>query len=254
MRIGTFNHDFAYAASVDVGRKRSSNQDEVILCPEKGFFAVSDGMGGLPHGGDTSELIRQVLPSMMSDAASGLGNSDRAEKSAGLLKKQVQILSDKIHGCNRSDKRPDFGATLSGVWLVDDYAVFVNMGDSRAYLLPRCKRRVRQVTKDHNLAAILVEMNELSKEEAANHPSSSQLTRFMGMPAPAQPEVFVEKVKPGDRVLLCSDGLYGMIEEGQLCSLLRSSKSGDVLCRRLVDAANDNGGRDNISVVYLKVN
>ena len=254
MKTEFFKYNFKYAASVDIGRKRTSNQDEVILCPEQGFFAVSDGMGGLLHGGDTSDIIRQVLPLMINNAVSTLKTNNSIEQAAELLKKQIQTLSDKIYNSNKSDKRTYFGATLSGVWLVDDYAVFVNIGDSRGYLLSGYKKHIRQITKDHNLAAMLVEMNEISKEEAINHPSSSQLTRFMGMPAPAQPEIFVEKIKPGDRLLLCSDGLYGMIGNAELSRLLRSSRhNSNAVCKSLVNIANDNGGRDNISVVYLKI-
>jgi serine/threonine protein phosphatase PrpC len=251
-----FKYAFQAAALVDIGQKRSSNQDEVITCPEQGFYAVSDGMGGLPNGGGgvTSGMIKQVLPLMMHEAVSMLEGEPAPEHAAELLKQQVQMLSDNIYDTGNSERHTYFGATLSGVWLIGRHALFVNLGDSRGYLLPRFKKNIRQVTTDHNLAAILVELGELSKEEARNHPSSSSLVQFAGMPAPAKPDVFVCEVRPGDRLLLCSDGLYGMVDDGRLPRLMRSARrSPDKVCRNLIDEANACGGRDNISAVYLKI-
>ncbi|MDR1602538.1 MAG: protein phosphatase 2C domain-containing protein [Tannerella sp.] len=251
-----FKYTFQAAALVDIGQKRSSNQDEVITCPEQGFYAVSDGMGGLPNGGGgvTSDMIRQVLPLMVREAVSLLEGKPAPKRAAELLKQQVQTLSDNIYDTGNSERHTYFGATLSGVWLIGRHALFVNLGDSRGYLLPRFKKNIRQVTTDHNLAAILVELGKLSKEEARNHSSSSRLVQFAGMQAPAKPDVFICEVRPGDRLLLCSDGLYGMVDDGRLSRLMRSARrSPDRVCRNLVDEANACGGRDNISVVYLKI-
>ena len=104
-----------------------------------------------------------------------------------------------------------------------------------------------------NLAGIMVEAGELTKEEARQSPLSSRLTAFVGMTAPATPEIYVTEVRPGDRILLCSDGLYGMVPEKNIARILRSSRSPERVCRRLVDKANENGGRDNISAVYIKI-
>jgi serine/threonine protein phosphatase PrpC len=131
--------------------------------------------------------------------------------------------------------------------------VFVNLGDSRGYLLDFYKRRIRQTTNDHNVAAELVANGEISREEARNHPASSALTRFVGMRNPALPETFIERVRSGDRILLCSDGLYGMVEDARLPRLLRSGKGPARVAGRLIDAANRAGGRDNIAAVYIKI-
>jgi serine/threonine protein phosphatase PrpC len=170
---------------------------------------------------------------------------------AKLLSEQVRLLSDNIYDTANKD-RIGFGATLSGVWLVDDYAIFINLGDSRGYLLPRYKKNILQVTRDHNVAALLVERGELTKKEARNRPSSSSLMSFVGMPAPATPEVFIRQINPGDCLLLCSDGLHGMVDEEELPRLMRSSRNPDKICKILIDKANANGGRDNISAVYIK--
>ncbi|MDR2384262.1 MAG: SpoIIE family protein phosphatase [Tannerella sp.] len=259
MKIHTplFKYGFHAAARVDIGHKRSSNQDEVITCPEYGFFAISDGMGGLVNGGGgvTSDIIKQVLPLMMRQAASMLEKEPTPEYAAEILEQQIRILSDNIYDMGNDEHHTFFGATVSGVWLIDCHAIFVNLGDSRGYLLPYCKQNIQQVTNDHNLAAILVDMGEISKDEAQNHSSSSILLQYAGMPAPAKPDVFIRQVKPGDRLLLCSDGLYGMVSQTRLSRLMHpvTRRNPDNVCRNLIDEANANGGRDNISTVYLKI-
>jgi len=248
-----FKYRFKSAGLVDMGKKRSSNQDEIICCPELGFFAVSDGMGGLTDGGKTSEMIKKVMPYMIAQTATELKTKLSPDFAAELLEEQVRLISDSIYDTANKDGHIGFGATFSGLWLVDEYAVFINLGDSRGYFLSRYKKNIKQITRDHNVAAIMVEQGELTKEEAKNHPSSSRLTAFVGMPSPAAPEVFTEKVIPGDRLLLCSDGLHGMVEDERLPRILRSSKSPDKVCKRLIDEANAAGGRDNISAVYVKI-
>lgn len=247
-----FKYGFHSAALVDVGRMRNSNQDAVITCPEQGFFAVCDGMGGLSDGGKTSELISRVLPGIIIHEAGKLLHEPNPHTAEEILKRVVKKISNSIYDtANR--ERVSFGATLTGVWLVDEHAVFVNLGDSRGYILPRYKKQIKQITQDHNIAAILVKQGEITKDEARSHSSSSRLTRFMGMPHPAMPEVFIERIMPGDRLLLCSDGLHGMVEGWQLRRLMRSSRSPECVCKNLIGKANENGGRDNISAVFIRI-
>jgi len=248
-----FDYGFFAAALVDIGLKRKSNQDEVIMCPEVGFYAVSDGMGGLSNGGKTSQMIKRILPDMIKNASTELANDPSPKYAAELLNKQVREISDVIYNTGNKGHRFDFGATLSGVWLAGRHAVFINLGDSRGYLLPHRKRNIKQITNDHNVAALLVKRGEITKEEARNHPAGSGLTRFVGMDAPATPEVFIREVNPGDRILLCSDGLHGMMSDSILESIMRSGTNPVHVCERLVEEANAKGGRDNISVVYVRV-
>lgn len=248
-----FQYGYRYASLVDMGKMRDSNQDAVICCPQQGFFAVSDGMGGLADGGRTSDMIARVLPGLIEGAANELSPDFEPGRAGELFTQQMGMVSDSIFETGNQGGHFSFGATVCGVWLVKDKAVFVNLGDSRGYHLPRFKKTLTQMTKDHNVAALLVENGELTKREAKNHPSSSRLTRFVGMEPPALIEMFVVDVRPGDRILLCSDGLHGMAEEEDIRRLLRSSPNPDTVCRRLIDEANGNGGRDNISAIYIKI-
>lgn len=247
---GLFAHNCRWGSIVDIGKRRSANQDVVVCCPEYNFFAVSDGMGGLAAGGETSDMIRQALPGMIAGAAQELGSEGPA-RAAELLLEQVSMISDSIYDIGNRDGSFRFGATLCACWLVGDSAVFVNLGDSRGYLLPRYKKNMRRVTSDHNVAEILVEQGELTEEEADRHPARSRLTRFVGNKPPAIPETFIEKLRPGDRILLCSDGLHGMVKKSAMRRILRSSRSPSAVCSRLAQEANANGGADNISAVYV---
>lgn len=253
MRSDTFDFSYRYAALTDIGRQRESNQDEVILCPEFNFFAVSDGMGGLKHGGETSAYVKEAMPQLLEVYYSeNLRHEDADTAAAGLLD-SVKLLSDQLFLKANHPNYFQYGATLVGVFLHGNKAIFVCLGDSRGYQVPKFKKTPIQVTADMNVAGILVRNGEMTKEEAAGSEASSRLTAFVGMPSPATPETYIVDVKPGDRLLLCSDGLYGMIPEWEMARLMRSSKNPDKVCRRLIDCANQNGGRDNISAVYIKI-
>ena len=248
-----FQHRFTAAFRVDIGAKRSSNQDEIICCPEYGFFAVSDGMGGLRGGKETSAMIAQALPGMIKAAYQELKGNPLPERAAELLQEQAALISDNIYEKLNRDSDFAYGATLCGLWLVGSDAVFVNLGDSRGYLLGAGKENIRQVTKDHNVAAALVANGELSREEARGHRVSSILTRFVGMEAPALPEAFVVELAPGDRILICSDGLHGMVEDARITGLLGADDNPEQVVKLLIDEANLAGGRDNISAIYIKI-
>ena len=159
MKIHTplFQYNFQAASLVDIGLKRLSNQDEVITCSEQGFYAVSDGMGGLPNngGGVISGIIRQILPMMIEGISAEYRNEPISENAARLLCEQVQVLSDNIYETGNKEGLTRFGATLSCVWLVSNHAIFVSLGDSRGYILPHKKKHIQQVTTDHNIAALL---------------------------------------------------------------------------------------------------
>ena len=246
-----FQHGFRAAALLDIGRHRKTNEDRIIACPEFGFFGVSDGMGGLRDGGKTSDMIAAVLPDLIRQASAELNEAPSPQRAADILEESVRMISNSIYETGNQGGI-GFGATVCCVWLVGEYAVFINLGDSRAYLLPYYKRRLRRVTKDHNIAALLVAQGELTPEAARNHPSSARLTKFVGMPS-AVPEAFIEKIRPGDRILLCSDGLHGMVDDPALHKLMRNSRSPKTICQRLIAAANDNGGKDNISTVLIQI-
>ena len=253
IKLEQFDYAFRFAGLKDIGRLRESNQDEVLLCPEIGFFAVSDGMGGLSGGALASEFVGKSMPELMRIGANEFSEHKSIGEAAKAFRDTVRMMSDNLFEAGNTEKRFTYGATFSGVWLLGGKAVFVNLGDSRGYLLSRYKKQPVQITEDQNIAGILVRQGELTRQAAKDHPSSSRLTAFVGMKPPAEPEAFVVEVQSGDRILLCSDGLYGMVEEREIARLLRSSQSPERVCRRLIERANENGGRDNISAAYIRI-
>jgi serine/threonine protein phosphatase PrpC len=249
-----FSNPFVYASGVDIGAKRRSNEDAIVSCPEYGFFAVSDGMGGLLGGAKTAEMVEKTLPVFIGEAYKELKKKPTPEFAEELLKEQVRLISDNVfETLNLRSHKMSFGATLTAVWLVGNHAVFLNLGDSRGYRLNFYKKQIKQVTTDHNIAAELAAVGEITREEARTHKSNNALTRFIGMESPALPETFIEEIKYGDRILLCSDGLNGMVEDARLSRLLRSSKIPERVIKLLIDEANAEGGLDNISAVYIKI-
>jgi Serine/threonine protein phosphatase len=252
IKTKSFKYEISYAGLADIGSLRSTNQDEVILAPELGLFAVSDGMGGMSQGGTTSAYVKKAFPLVAETGIPHLKTSD-SKGAARLLKEFVQLISDRLYEQGNSTGYYQYGATIAGVLLHGDKAVFVSLGDSRGYVLHKYKRNPVQVTEDMNVAGILVRAGKMTKKEALNHPTSSKLTAFIGMEAPATPDTFIVDIKPGDRILLCSDGLYGMVPEREIARIMRSSRNPETVCQKLIDAANSYGGRDNISVVYIEV-
>lgn len=248
-----FDYTIRFAGLADIGRRRKENQDQVVLAPGQSFFAVSDGMGGLEKGGVSSIWVRDAMPLLLGTYQKELEKTKNPQAAADHLKHCVTALSDQLFSQGNRRDWYRYGATLAGVLLVGKKAVFVWLGDSRGYLLPKYHRNPDQMTEDMNIAGLLVKAGEMTKEEAAGSPASSRLTAFVGMEPPAAPEVSVVEVKPGDRILLCSDGLYGMVEEREIARILRSSRNPEKVCRRLIQRANENGGRDNISAVYIKI-
>lgn len=253
MNAPMFVYAYKAAGRLDQGRMRTSNQDRLILDDTHGFYGVSDGMGGLRFGGDAAEYVASSVPSLLELCAKEAAGTAPPEEAARQLGQMVCLLSDQLYRTGNGSGRFDYGATLAGVWLYRDRAVFVALGDSRGYLLRPDSTEMTQVTQDMNVAGLMVRNGQMTKEEAKDSPASSRLTAFVGMEEPASPDTFIMEIGSGDKILLCSDGLYGMVPESEIVSILRSSKDEAEACEKLMEAANRHGGRDNISAVLITV-
>ncbi|MDR0429259.1 MAG: protein phosphatase 2C domain-containing protein [Tannerellaceae bacterium] len=247
-------YDYDVSSATDIGFMRfdQENQDELILQDDIGFYAVLDGMGGLHGGGIASHMAKHIFPDLMREALHDVAENQTISHMANILNEQVVYLSDSIYESSNRIYLTS-GSTISGVWLAEDRAIFVNMGDSRGYHLPNGEKEIRQITRDHNEAALLVEKGRLSKEKAIGHPLSCELTAFIGMKPSTAPDIFIQSLQPGDKILLCTDGLYGMVKEKRISSILNAPKSLDMICSQLVNEANENGGDDNIAVICIEI-
>jgi PPM family protein phosphatase len=225
------------AAKSDIGRLRERNEDSVLL--RDPLFAVADGMGGHRGGNVASALAVEALQEMTDGKA--------AELLARVKQANVRVLE---RGQAQSDLR-GMGTTLTAVLADGSKGHLVHIGDSRAYLLR--DGQLQQLTRDHTLVQRMVDEGRLSPKEAERHPQRSILTRALGVDMDAEPDPLTFDLHAGDRLLLCTDGLTGMVNEDEIQAILQEEADPQAACERLVDAANEAGGEDNITVVVLDV-
>jgi len=240
-----------HAVLSDRGLVRTQNEDRWFADPGQQLYLVTDGMGGHLAGETAARAVAEILPQRLREWIEGcedLAESARIEEALAA----VSDLSREI--CQHSAEYPSLagmGATLVLALIRGMQALVLHMGDSRAYLMRQ--GRLDCLTRDHTLVQLLVEHGALDAEEAAGHPARNQLTRYMGMADPPLPEARVVDLCPDDRLLLCSDGLSGMLDDAEIETVLRKAPDPQAACRRLVDAANAAGGKDNVTALIVVV-
>jgi len=235
LRIAEHFHDS------DLGRQRRGNEDSYYV--RSPLFVVADGMGGAQAGEVASELaVRQFER----------GVPDGQDPGAALVA-LIQEANARIHEQARSDSQhAGMGTTTTAAYLTGETVVVAHVGDSRCYLL-RDGDLIR-LTRDHSLVGELVARGKLTEEQAESHPQRSVITRALGPEATVEVDVDAFPARDGDVFLLCSDGLTSMVHEPQLKSLLADrSRPLEQTGRTLIAAANDAGGRDNITVILFRI-
>ena len=239
-----------YAALSDVGKKRKNNEDAFGTFPEAGLFCVADGMGG----GDDGEIasaavvraVEELAARMKPDESGGVCADDVCSGLADAL----SSVSTWIYNRARERKLNGCGSTFVGVVFDPTnpaQAVAVHAGDSRLYLLHG--HSIRQITRDHSVAELMGEKDE----SKVNPMFRSMVVNGIGIRDKAEPEFTPFKVAPGDRVLLCSDGLSRMVPDKRIASIARAEESPDKAVAALIAAALDAGGVDNVTAVLVQV-
>lgn len=226
-------------AATDVGRVRDGNEDAYLVDDDMGLAAVADGMGGHRAGEVASATALEAL---------------RAAVTSGRpLRESIEDANDAVFTKSLTDASlRGMGTTLTAATLVAGDTLLVgHVGDSRAYLLH--DGELRQVTDDHSLVEELVREGRLTADEAAVHPQRSIITRALGIDPTVNVDVYPVELTPGDRLLLCSDGLTGMVQPDDIAATLRRESDPARVASQLVDAANAAGGEDNITVVVVAV-
>jgi protein phosphatase len=223
-------------ACTDVGRLRQSNEDALLL--SEPVFAVADGMGGARAG--------EVASAMAVAALHGFDGGEQA------LAEAIEGVNREIHHAARTDAAlHGMGTTLTAAMVDGSELVLAHVGDSRAYLLRA--GHLRQLTDDHSLVGELIRRGALTPEEALRHPQRSVITRALGAEDHVDVDVLRYPLEDGDLLLLCSDGLPGMVADEELTRILRAGGDLDGLARACVEAANRAGGEDNITVVLVRI-
>lgn len=244
---------FGVGGLSDVGRVRELNEDNWHWEPidaDIALYAVADGMGGHDKGEVASQVAVETLfveTRRVLDVFEG--------RDVPTLRK---ALREAFQNANRAvvqkgeEQDSNMGTTLCAAMVYQEKDAYIaNVGDSRVYLFR--EGALRQVSRDHSLVAYLVQLGELSAEEARNHPSGNILVRSIGSVPEVEIDIFHVEVKSGDRILLCSDGLWGEVPDDDLLDKLRDLTDPQVACQALVDLANDNGGRDNTTLVVVNL-
>lgn len=233
----------------DTGLLRNSNQD-CVFCEENAvgrfpnLFLVADGMGGHKAGDLASRLcVDEVVKQIRNSTA-------RTPVSA--FEQAIQAANTRIYQCAIEDyELTGMGTTMVGAMVDHNTAYIVNIGDSRLY---RMHERLQQITVDHSLVEEMVQSGEIQKEEMRTHPNKNIITRALGTDDTVRPDCFELKVEEGDVLLLCSDGLTNMVEDREIEAILNRHKEDMKLAgENLVRQANEAGGKDNISVILVRL-
>jgi serine/threonine protein phosphatase PrpC len=239
MRLSSF-------AGSDVGRARSGNEDSYFC--GRAVFAVADGLGG--HQGGEVASAAAVAPLAALDGRDLATPTEAAEALAAAIQEANSGILERAAG---DPSLWGMGTTMTAAAVTaDGHLQLAHVGDSRAYLLR--DGALEQLTTDHTVVAELVRRGRLTPELAAIHPERSILTRAVGLDAriPVDTPDPLD-LRPGDQCLLCSDGLTEAVPDPTIAELLSTDEDGNAACRSLIDAANEAGGPDNITVVLVRV-
>jgi serine/threonine protein phosphatase PrpC len=246
--------------ATDVGEVRRHNEDMALVItaahdgddalPVFGLFVLADGMGGHQAGEVASSLAsRTVAHQIMHQLYLPTLISQNQDADRPVLN---EVLVDAVRAANDAvaSQVPGGGTTLTCALVIDSQAYIAHVGDSRAYLVTEAG--LEQITHDHSLVDRLIELGQLTRDEAANHPQKNVLYRAVGQSGVLEVDTYVRTIPPGGRLLLCSDGLWGIVSEADMIRIVTTTPSLQTACEGLVAAANRAGGRDNITAILVE--
>jgi serine/threonine protein phosphatase PrpC len=260
-------HISAYVTA-DHGRTRhgEANEDSTALLVFDAIYnsrhdphalgIVADGLGGHDSGQEASKLVVQTMlealvPALVQSAAPSDDTNDEEPPTVdgeALLRDAARAANVALCAAN-DEQQADMGSTLVAALIAGDTAWIANMGDSRGYVYD--DHGLRRVTKDHSLVEQLIDAGMIQPEERYTHPQRNQILKSLGAETRLEADIFPQELRPGMRILLCSDGVWEMVRDDELARILRENTGTAEACERIVRAANENGGEDNISVVLL---
>jgi serine/threonine protein phosphatase PrpC len=255
--------------TADHGRTRQgeANEDSTALLAFDAIYnsrhdprvlgIVADGLGGHDSGQDASKLVVRTMLEVLAPMLIPVGDAT-PEKSDGedapafdgeqLLRNAVRAANVALCAANDAQKA-DMGSTLVAALIAGETVWIANMGDSRGYVYD--DHGLRRVTTDHSLVEQLIDAGMIKPEERYEHPQRNQILKSLGADPRLDADIFPQDLRPGMRILLCSDGVWEMVRDDELARILRETSGAAEACERIVRAANENGGDDNISVVLL---
>ncbi len=242
-----------------MGRKRSHNEDNLYLLDEEKLYMVADGMGGHASGEVASEMAVKTLGKFFQETSADeeITWPYKMEKGRGYeenrLNAGIKLANLRIYEtAAQNPAQRGMGTTIVALLISGETAYFGNVGDSRIYRLRGDK--LEQITEDHSLLNDYIKMKDLSEEEIENFPHKNVIVRALGMKETVEVDVDIEKAAAGDTFMLCSDGLNGMINDETIRTIMIEHRDNlELCCDKLIEAANENGGNDNITVAVVQV-
>lgn len=233
----------------DTGKVRDINQDAFFVMPDDGVFLIADGVGGHNNG----ELASRTV---MADIAEYIKKHplDRNAGSSEIKDYFINIIfsvNDHIYSLSRDGAPDGMATTLVMLRLTDKRAYAANVGDSRLYLIR--ENEIMQVTEDHTYVNNLIKQGIIDKEQARNHPDRNMITRAVGAESEIKPDLYMFDIYKNDILLMCTDGLYNELDDGEILKILDSADDMRDACARLVAEANRRGGADNITAVSIRI-
>lgn len=238
----------------DVGRVRRDNQDSYAIRQLDGgtaLLVVCDGMGGARAGSVASSVAVEAFTGAVEEALAG-GVPEDLDLREQALCSACRAANEKVHRLSRENRDYDgMGTTLVAALAAPDGVCFVNVGDSRGYVLSNTS--IHQVTVDHSLVQLLVERGEITPAQARVHPKKNLITRALGVDSQVECDVIRVEPTPGSRLLLCSDGLTNVLEDETILGLSGESAEPEELCRRLLELTLERGAPDNVTVVLAQL-
>ena len=246
-----------YNCDSHVGKVRKNNEDycmgEIIQTEDDciGILALADGMGGHKKGEVASKIaVDSIIDFLKENILKSCGI--KMDYLDDVIKQGYNYANQKIFDKVSEDSSCEgMGTTLVVAVIYKDDMIMANVGDSRGYLLHNDE--FRRITRDHSVVEELVNANLITEEEARVHPRRNQITRAMGAEEIIIVDIFREKVEKGDMILLATDGLTGCVEDEDIKNIIKQDKDIKEICEDLINQANDNSGKDNISVILSKI-
>ena len=230
----------------DTGRKRELNEDYVYASEKPvgnlpNLFIVADGMGGHNAGDFASDFTVNTI-------VEEVGASFEKNPSI-IFEKAINVANRKLREIAAEDAgKRGMGTTVVAATCMGKYLQVANVGDSRLYIV---NDTIKQITTDHSYVEEMIRRGNLQRENARSNPNKNIITRAVGAKNEVQVDIYVMELKPGDLILMCSDGLSNMLEDEDMRMIIKRQRDIIEMAEQLVKAANDNGGKDNISVILI---
>ncbi len=235
--------------NTDKGIRRENNQDVFYISddPSMPIYILADGMGGHKAGELASNMASEIIVERIIKDKDKLNSEKSVMK---WIKKTIEEANTKIYLESRKNKEyMGMGTTIIIGYIYKDKFYLGHVGDSRAYVIR--DEKMEQITEDHSYVNQLLKLGNITKEEARNHPKKNMITRAVGSSSIIEIDLIDRQYKKGDILVLCSDGLYNMVEDSQILEAFKNNKM-QKACDKLISIANDNGGIDNITVLAIK--